>query len=49
MPNLISFAPKFPPLLIICSKAGIKASPPSNPNLLVPTNFICKYFSNPSA
>ena len=29
----------FPPLLIICSHAGIRASPPSSPNLFVPTNF----------
>ena len=45
MPILISFAPKFPPLFIICSKAGISDSPPSKPNLLVPTNLTCKYFS----
>ena len=49
IPILISFAPKLPPRLIICSNAGIKDSPPSNPNLFVPTNFTCKYFSNPSA
>ena len=49
IPILISFAPKFPPLLIICSRAGIKDSPPSKPNLFVPTNFTCKYFSKPSA
>ena len=49
MPIFISFAPKFPPFLIICSNAGINDSPPSNPNLLVPTNFTCRYFSKPSA
>ena len=49
IPILICFAPRFPPLLIICSNAGIKDSPPSRPNLFVPTNFTCKYFSKPSA
>ena len=31
---------------MICSKAGTSDSPPSNPNLFVPTNFTCKNFSN---
>jgi len=34
---------------MICSKAGINASPPSMPNLLAPTNLTAKNFSNPSA
>ena len=34
---------------MICSNAGTKDSPPSNPNLLVPINFFAKNFSNPSA
>ena len=37
------------PILIICSRAGIKLSPPSKPNLFVPTYFVCKNFSKPSA
>ena len=36
-------------ILIICSRAGIKLSPPSNPNLFVPTYFLCRNFSKPSA
>ena len=49
IPILTSFAPSEPPNLIICSIAGIKDSHPSNPNLFVPTYFVCKYFSKPSA
>ena len=49
MPILISFTPSCPPLLINCSKAGIKDSPPSIPNLFVPINLTAKNFSNPSA
>ena len=49
MPIFTSLTPRWPPLLIICSKAGIKDSPPSRPNLFVPTNLMCKNFSKPSA
>ena len=33
----ISFTPSWPPRLMICSSAGIVASPPSSPKRLVPT------------
>ena len=49
IPIFTSFTPKCPPRFIICSKAGISDSAPSRPNLLVPTNFMCKNFSKPSA
>ena len=49
IPILISFTPRLPPRLIICSSAGTRLSPPSKPNLFVPTNLTCKNFSSPSA
>ena len=49
MPILTSLHPNAPPRLIICSIAGINDSQPSKPNLFVPTNFLAKYFSKPSA
>ena len=49
IPILTSSTPKDPPSLIICSIAGTRDSHPSSPNLFVPTNLVCKYFSNPSA
>ena len=36
MPSTISFTPSWPPRLMICSSAGIVASPPSRPKRLVP-------------
>jgi hypothetical protein len=36
MPITISFTPRLPPRLMICSSAGISASPPSRPKRLVP-------------
>lgn len=44
MPNTISRAPKLPPRLMICSSAGISASPPSMPKRFVPVNFVAQYF-----
>jgi hypothetical protein len=36
MPMTISLTPSAPPRLMICSIAGISASPPSRPKRLVP-------------
>ena len=49
IPILTSITWDCPLILIICSRAGIKLSPPSNPNLFVPTYFVWRNFSKPSA
>ena len=49
IPILTSLILDWPPIFIICSKPGIKLSPPSKPNLLEPTYLVCRNFSNPSA
>src|SRR5476649_2090358 len=49
MPTTISFTPRLPPRLIICSSAGISDSPPSSPKRLVPVNLRSQNFSKPSA
>ena len=49
MPSTISFTPALPPRLMICSSAGISASPPSRPKRLVPVNLVSQNFSKPSA
>jgi len=38
MPTTISFTPRLPPRLMICSSAGISDSAPSRPKRLVPVN-----------
>jgi hypothetical protein len=45
----ISRTPSAPPRLMICSSAGIIASPPSRPKRLVPVYLTSRNFSKPSA
>ena len=45
----ISFTPRLPPRLMICSSAGISDSPPSRPKRLVPVYLTSRNFSKPSA
>lgn len=49
MPITMSLTPSAPPRLMICSIAGIRLSPPSRPNRLVPVYLTCRNFSKPSA
>ena len=49
MPTTISFTPRLPPRLMICSSAGISDSAPSRPKRLVPVNLRSQNFSKPSA
>ncbi len=48
MPTTISFTPRLPPRLMICSSAGISDSPPSRPKRFVPVNLTSRNFSKPS-
>ena len=41
--------PFLPPYFSICSRAGIRDSPPSKPNLFVPVYFLSKKVSKNSA
>ncbi len=49
MPITISFTPSWPPRLMICSSAGMIASPPSSPNRFVPVYLMSAKRSNISA
>ncbi len=49
MPSTISWTPSWPPRLMICSRAGMVASPPSRPKRLVPTKRLPEKRSKPSA